>query len=120
MEVTGFEMGEIDLILHDQDEDKEEDGNEGASAEAKPPKTSSGPAVSRSGDVWMLGPHRLACGAGCDARAYAAVDAAIRRWQSFTGSAATLANSGQTFNEVAKQRSKRRTGARRQRPGEAV
>ena len=114
VEVTGFDMGEIELILHD-DEDKHEDDAKGTGTEAKLPKSSSGPVVSRSGDVWILGPHRLACAEGADACAYAAVDAAMRRWQSFTGSAATLAGSGQSFNDVAKERRSGWNGADRSR-----
>jgi len=104
VEVTGFDMGEIELILHDEEEDKQEDGREAASAGAKLLRASSGPAVSRSGDVWLLGPHRLACGEGADACAYTAVDAAIRRWQKLTGTSATLAGSDRTFNAIAKER----------------
>jgi hypothetical protein len=44
-----------------------------------------GPAVSRGGDVWLLGAHQLTCGDLVDDDGYAAVDAAIRRWQKSTG-----------------------------------
>jgi hypothetical protein len=102
VEVTGFEMGEIELILHDEDEGQ----NEGAEVEAKSRKANSGPVVSRHGDVWLLGAHRLACGEACEASAYAAVDVAVRRWQTFTGQSATLAGSGQTFKAIERQRRK--------------
>jgi ParB-like chromosome segregation protein Spo0J len=104
VEVTGFEMGEIELVLHDNDEGQ----NESAEVEAKSRKANSGPVVSRDGDVWLLGAHRLACGEAREANAYAAVDAAVRRWQAFTGQSATLAGSGQTFKEIEQQRRKAR------------
>lgn len=104
IEVTGFEVGEIDLILGDRDKDR----NDSAAAEAKLPKATSGSAISRAGDLWRLGQHRLVCGEGGDARSYAAIDAAIQRWQSCSGNSATLAGSGQTFKEVEQQRRKAR------------
>jgi ParB-like chromosome segregation protein Spo0J len=104
VEVTGFEMGEIELTLHDKDEGQ----NESAEVEAKSRKANSGPVVSRHGDVWLLGAHRLACGEAREASAYAAVDVAVRRWQTFTGQSATLAGSGQTFKEIEQQRRKAR------------
>ena len=56
--VTGFEMAEIDLLLGE--------------VEAKPdpgdivPATSPRPAVTRLGDIWQIGPHRLICGDATD------------------------------------------------------
>jgi ParB-like chromosome segregation protein Spo0J len=100
VEVTGFEMGEIELILDDKDEGQ----NESAAVEAKSRKAHSGPVVSHHGDVWLLGAHQLACGEAREASAYAAVDVAIRRWQTFTGQSATLAGSGQSFKEIEQQR----------------
>jgi hypothetical protein len=104
VEVTGFEIGDIELILHQEEED--EGGKEKTGAETKTAKSTRGPVVSRYGDVWLLGPHRLDCADAGDAPAYAAVDAAIRCWQRFTAKSATLAGSGQTFNEIAKERRK--------------
>jgi hypothetical protein len=108
VEVTGFEMGEIELILPDEEED--EGGKEKAGAGAKTANSTCGPAVSRRGDVWLLGAHQLTCGDSPDQAAYAAVDAAIRRWQRSTGISATLAGSGQTFKGIVQ---KRRKQARR-------
>ncbi len=58
VELTGFEPAEIDLILGDWQE---------ASGEAVTPddqcaEPSEGPIVSRLGDLWILGTHRLLCG----------------------------------------------------------
>lgn len=113
VEVTGFDVGEIDLILGDEDKDESPAG-----AEAKLATASSGSAISRAGDVWQLGDHQLICGDGGDAGAYAAIDAAIRRWQSCSGNSATLSGSSQTFNEI--QNERRKTGARRQAGGGAT
>jgi hypothetical protein len=103
VDAIGFEIGEIDLILHDQDKDR----NGSAGAEAKVPKASRGAVVSRRGDVWMLGAHQLTCGDSPDEAGYAAVDAAIGRWQKSTGISATLAGCGQTFKAIAQKRRKR-------------
>ena len=92
IEVTGFEIGEIDLRI--------------ASLE-KPPRKKKPPAVpplSRIGDVWILGRHRVLCGDALDPAALIAlmekepaaivftdpvhVDAIIRHWQALTGGSA--------------------------------
>ncbi len=52
--VIGFETAEIDVLLA-------EDGAEDDPADA-PPELGEGPAVSRRGDLWRLGQHRLLCG----------------------------------------------------------
>ncbi|AWN44731.1 DNA methylase N-4 [Methylobacterium durans] len=65
LELTGFEVAEIDLII---------DG-EATVAKADPadtcPAPAAGAAVSRSGDLWQLGPHRLLCGSALEAGSYA-------------------------------------------------
>ena len=67
LEVSGFEMGEIDLLIQGLDtEDVEDDP-----ADAVPP--SSGPRVSRPGDTFLLGRHRVYCGSALDPEAYRAV-----------------------------------------------
>lgn len=57
VELTGFETAEIDLVL--------EEANEAAGAspgrEDETPAYSAGPVVTRLGDLWELGPHRLLC-----------------------------------------------------------
>jgi hypothetical protein len=104
VEITGFDMGEIELILHDEEED--EGGKEKTGAGAKTANSTGGSAVSRRGDVWLLGAHQLTCGDSPDQAAYAAVDGAIRRWQKSTGISAILAGSGQTFKAIAQKRRK--------------
>ena len=66
VELTGFSMGEIDIILSDADEAR----GESTGAEDKIPDPTAGPAVSRLGDLWELGQHRLLCGDARDDGAY--------------------------------------------------
>ena len=66
VELTGFEPAEIDLILCDWKE---------ASAEAATPEDqhaepSEAATVSRLGDLWVLGSHRLLCGDARSSEAY--------------------------------------------------
>jgi DNA modification methylase len=66
IELTGFEMPEIDLVLEEAREAK------GASKgpEDNVPQYPSGAAVSQAGDLWVLGNHRLLCGDARDQVAY--------------------------------------------------
>jgi DNA modification methylase len=58
VEVTGFSLAEIDLVL---DEAGEADPDRADAPEDVIPEAS-GHAVSRIGDIWLLGRHRLLCG----------------------------------------------------------
>lgn len=61
VELTGFETGEIDLLL------------DGASPAASKDDTVPEPeavVISRPGDLWHLGAHRLLCGDACEAASY--------------------------------------------------
>jgi DNA modification methylase len=61
--VTGLEVGEIDVLI---------DASHSADPSADlVPEVADGPVVSRQGDLWQLGPHRLACGDARDPSAYA-------------------------------------------------
>jgi DNA modification methylase len=51
LQVSGFEMGEIDVLLDGNGNDEEDDFADGTSV-----------CTSRSGDLWLLGNHRLFCG----------------------------------------------------------
>jgi DNA modification methylase len=66
VEVTGFQMGEIDIILKDSDEAKDE----AAGPEDDVPEPLPHRIVSRRDDVWILGKHRLVCGDARDNAAY--------------------------------------------------
>jgi DNA modification methylase len=61
--LTGFEPAEVDIII-------EGIGDESEQPENLLPDEPSGPAVSRLGDVWMLGKHILVCGDSTDAATY--------------------------------------------------
>lgn len=58
LEVTGFEMGEIDLRIEGLNSQADTSGDAADDLPAEP----SGPPISRVGDLWLLGPHRVYCG----------------------------------------------------------
>jgi DNA modification methylase len=64
IELTGFEMPEIDILLAKTD--KADPKSRVDSVEDVAPPVSEAPAVSRSGDVWRLARHRLICGDALD------------------------------------------------------
>ena len=67
IELTGFSLGEIDDLLDEAAENKAEQlGRE----DELPPNSLQGPAVSRTGDLWVLGPRRLLCGDARDLTSY--------------------------------------------------
>jgi DNA modification methylase len=55
LEITGFETAEIDLLLDDDDAGDRDPAD-------VVPEPSVGPAITRPGDVWQLGRHKLICG----------------------------------------------------------
>ena len=62
LEVTGFEIPEIDMLIEGAAPKADNDDNLPA-----PPL---GAAVCKSGDLWVLGRHRLICGSALDQSAY--------------------------------------------------
>ncbi len=66
IEVIGFDPGEVEIMLDDADETKREDAGP---EDYVPPLTPSKP-VSRAGDLWLLGKHRVVCGDARDPAAY--------------------------------------------------
>jgi len=66
LETTGFEMGEIDLRIEGLTTTSEADKDHADVV----PVASIGPAVSRRGDLWLLGDHRVYCGTALDETAY--------------------------------------------------
>ena len=69
LETIGFEMGEIDLRIEGI---SAEGGNDGDPAHALN-TIECGPQVSRPGDLWLLGKHRVYCGSALDESAYLAL-----------------------------------------------
>jgi DNA modification methylase len=63
--ITGFEVGEIDLILQEAAAEEK--------AEEEPVEISPGPAVTKRGDIWLLGDHRLICGDALEESTYSAL-----------------------------------------------
>lgn len=63
--ITGFDMPEIDLII--------EGGDAKAAAETVEEPDAAAPVVSRPGDLWQLGRHRLLCADALQAASYAAL-----------------------------------------------
>ncbi len=61
--LTGFEIPEIDLILHENSSAQQEE----------PVEINTGPAATKPGDVWLLGDHRLVCGDALDGSTYSAL-----------------------------------------------
>ncbi|GAA0601785.1 hypothetical protein GCM10009416_44530 [Craurococcus roseus] len=71
LEATGFEMAEINLRIEGLSAPA---GDEPDPADALPcPPAAAGPAVSRPGDLWLLGPHRVFCGSALEEESYAAL-----------------------------------------------
>jgi DNA modification methylase len=73
--VTGFEIGEIDVLLGNEPEPDAADAV---------PAPEAGPAVTRAGDVWQIGRHRLACGDATDPATYGRLLAGDRAQMVFT------------------------------------
>jgi DNA modification methylase len=67
IEITGFDIGEIDVRIEALN--GEADGNGDLADDI--PSIPSKPPVTRPGDLWLLGPHRLYCGSALDPAAYA-------------------------------------------------
>jgi DNA modification methylase len=74
-EAIGFETAEIDFIFGD---------GEGSDEQAAVPVLRETPAVSRTGDLWQLGEHRLCCGNALESSAYEAILADDRAAMAFT------------------------------------
>ena len=66
IEVTGFEMGEIDLRIASLEELSETDADPADVL----PEVPAGPPLSKLGDAWVLGRHRVLCGDALDAAAF--------------------------------------------------
>ena len=63
--ITGFEVGEIDLILQNAGEEHQ--------PENEVLKLENGPAVTQTGDLWTLRKHRLLCGSSLEESSFTAL-----------------------------------------------
>ena len=63
--LTGFEIPEIDILIGELQAAEEEDPADEAL------ELRNGPAVTRAGDIWSIGKHRLICGDATDPEPYA-------------------------------------------------
>src|SRR6267143_4479899 len=80
LEITGFEMGEIDLriaSLDDMPEPADDPADDLPEPSARPP-------LSRIGDLWLLDRHRVLCGNALDPAAFTALMGAERAAMVFT------------------------------------
>lgn len=68
LETTGFETAEIDLFIEGLTPAPEEDEADPADELGDAVE---GPPVTRPGDLWELGPHRILCGNALEAASYA-------------------------------------------------
>ena len=66
LEITGFEMGEIDLRIDSLDKTPPQSDDPADAA----PEAPIGPAVSKPGDLWLMDQHRLFCGDVLDVAAF--------------------------------------------------
>jgi DNA modification methylase len=80
LEVTGFEVAEIDLRIASLDDPPAPSADLADAA----PDVASGPAVSQPGDLWLLGGHRVMCGNALDLAAFASLMRAERAAMVFT------------------------------------
>jgi DNA modification methylase len=80
LEVTGFEMGEIDLRIASLDEVAPQDADPADVLHVG----SAGPPVSKIGDHWLLGRHRLVCGSALDTEAFVVLMGQERAPMAFT------------------------------------
>ena len=69
LEDIGFEMAEIDLKIEGLN-DRQDDADDPADVIPEP---SSKPPISKSGDLWLLGRHRILCGNSLEPESYAAL-----------------------------------------------
>ena len=63
--ITGFEMPEIDILIGELNAAGEDDAGD------EVPAIGEGPPVTRPGDIWSIGKHRLICGDSTDPDTYA-------------------------------------------------
>ena len=123
IEVTGFEIGEIDLRIASLEEPPREPSRKKDDPAGGLPAPPACPPLSRIGDIWVLGRHRVWCSNALDPASFTAlmdtalmnkeraaivfsdpvhVDTIVRRWQALTGGSARHAVTGRSFDNLAR------------------
>jgi DNA modification methylase len=69
LDVTGFEIGEIDLMIENKAKSPTAENDPADDLHSIP----SGPPICKPGDIWLLGRHRLLCGNSLDSACYKAL-----------------------------------------------
>jgi DNA modification methylase len=87
IELTGFELPEIELLLEEAREVK----GASKSPEDQVPRCLSGPVVTQTGDLWLLGNHRLLCADARDQAAYEKLLEGAKAEFAFTDPPCTIA-----------------------------
>jgi hypothetical protein len=99
LDVIGFDAEELARLIAEEERRAEDE-----LAELTHPETASetveGP-VTRPGDVWILGPHRLRCGDEATEKELEYADVICRKWQELTSVPAVLGADKTTFAETA-------------------
>ncbi|MFZ1962449.1 MAG: DNA methyltransferase [Roseiarcus sp.] len=72
IELTGFSLAEVDIVL-DEARESAPNGGDAANEDTIPAYRHEGPSVTRPGDLWTLGRHKLFCADARDADAYASL-----------------------------------------------
>jgi DNA modification methylase len=96
IDITGFEPGEVDLLLSDL-----ADGPDPAD---EAPAPAAGAPITRSGDLWRLEPHRLICGDARDAAVYARLMAGEQAQMVFTDAPYNVPIAGHVLSRGAQHR----------------
>jgi hypothetical protein len=81
--ITGFAMPEIDVLFGELQAAASDD-SEHDPADEVPEVDNSGPAVTRPGDLWLVGKHRLICGDATDPTSYVSLLGGERAQMVFT------------------------------------
>lgn len=79
LETTGFSTTEIDMLVEAAATDRED-----SDADDNVPEPPSEVAISKPGDLWLLGPHKVLCGNALEAPFYAALLGKDRAHFAFT------------------------------------
>lgn len=76
--LTGFEIGEVDLLIQDSHSQKPDEADE------VPEVNRAAPAISRPGDLWCIGNHRVLCGNSLNRSDYAKLLGSTKAQMVFT------------------------------------